>query len=220
MTLPLYFWQGEYITKVTSGTKMLWDGSYDLKGYLSLLIKMAGLIFYLLKHSPLRDGCCGGRETALCLCLLRCWNSALSANPFNSRPAVFVWADIQAPTLTSGWTLYVPLLTSVDLLLTCCWTIILSTTVIVASHHLENSHGKCSVYWYYECKTHYIYIWLAAGCEVHPVIQAEFRNLFLGLCLSLLILFFPVLMHLFPCSFSLQPKRSNVCRRSLVEQQL
>lgn len=57
-----------------------------------------------VKHTPLRDGCCGrggGRETALCSCLLSCWNFAPSANPFNSRPAVFVWADVQAPTVTS-----------------------------------------------------------------------------------------------------------------------
>lgn len=69
-------------------------------------------------QSPLRDGCCrGGREAALCSCLLSCWNSAPSANPFNSRPAVFVWADVQTPNLTSGWTLHVLLLVSVDLLL-------------------------------------------------------------------------------------------------------
>lgn len=42
-------------------------------------------------------GAAGGREAALCSCLLSCWNSALSANPFNSRPTVFVWADVQAP---------------------------------------------------------------------------------------------------------------------------
>ncbi len=35
----------------------------------------------------------------MCSCLLSCWNSALSANPFNSLPAVFVlvWTDVLAP---------------------------------------------------------------------------------------------------------------------------
>lgn len=62
-------------------------------------------------------GVANGREAALCSCLLSCWNSALSANPFNSRPAVFVWADVQAPSLTSGWSVHVPLLMLAGLLL-------------------------------------------------------------------------------------------------------
>lgn len=56
-----------------------------------------------LKHSPLRDGCCRGQRS--CFCALVCSAagiSALSANPFNFRPAVFVCADVQSPTLTSS----------------------------------------------------------------------------------------------------------------------
>lgn len=53
----------------------------------------------------------GAREAALCTCLLSYWNSALSANPFNSRPSVFVWADVQGLTYVKcfggGYVLYV-----------------------------------------------------------------------------------------------------------------
>lgn len=31
------------------------------------------------------------------LCASACWNFALFANPFNSRSAVFVWVNEQAP---------------------------------------------------------------------------------------------------------------------------
>lgn len=40
----------------------------------------------------------GAREAALCTCLLSYWNSAPSANPFNSSPSVFVWVDVQGLT--------------------------------------------------------------------------------------------------------------------------
>lgn len=40
----------------------------------------------------------GAREAALCTCLLSYWNSAPSANPFNSSPSVFVWADVEGLT--------------------------------------------------------------------------------------------------------------------------
>lgn len=39
----------------------------------------------------------GVKDAPLCFPLLCCWNFALFANPFNSRPAVFVWVNERAP---------------------------------------------------------------------------------------------------------------------------
>lgn len=80
-------------------------------------------------------GAAGGREAALCSCLLCCWNSALSANPFNSRPAVFVWVDEQAP---DKWLDSVHAITPVSGL--CVETIIQFTMANISADHLENSH--------------------------------------------------------------------------------
>lgn len=71
-----------------------------------MLLKWQACVFFFFVFfsSLLIHWCYGGqgdtgmgRGATLCSCLLCCWNSALSANPFNSRPAVFVWVDEPYP---------------------------------------------------------------------------------------------------------------------------
>lgn len=55
----------------------------------------------------------GGKEALFCVRLLCCWNFALLATPFNSRPAVFIWVNEQGPDKL----VHAPLLSPVDFVL-------------------------------------------------------------------------------------------------------
>lgn len=63
----------------------------------------------------------GAREAALCTCLLSYWNSAPSANPFNSSPSVFVWADVQGLTYVKCLGLFLFCFVFFKCALCSCW---------------------------------------------------------------------------------------------------
>lgn len=135
-----------------------------------------------------------GREAALCSGLLCCWNSALSANPFNS--AVFVvWVYMP---LTSGWTLFVSLLMPVDFVLNChavYYCLCIVNIGRISDNNVRSTKTQCTAF--------------TCGMLKHAR--------FILFCSSRIFIY---MIYLFTCSFSHQPKRSNVCRGSLVEQQL
>lgn len=128
-------------------------------------------------------GAAGGREAALCSCLLCCWNSALSANPFNSRPAVFVWVDEQAP---DKWLDSVHAITPVSGL-----CIELSYSLLWLIYLLPfgefPSNTVCTNVSSAKHAMHCIYMWHAVGCTVHPMLVKQnfywhnFTFLFVGL---------------------------------------
>lgn len=159
------------------------------------VVRQSGLFcFFPMETFPFNKRLLEGREAALCSPLLRCWNSALSANPFNS--AVFVvWVCMP---LTSGWTLFVSLLMSVHFVLNCHAAYYCLCIVNIGRISYNNVRSAKTQRTAFTC-----------GMLKH----ARF-NLFWSSRIFIYMIF------LFTCSFSHQPKRRNVCRGSLVEQQL